>query len=148
MTRVLQIILSTSYIKPEYKKALEDIVAAKSQNKNNIDQGFLNNFATRSMKVFSRLLRGSEGSKIEGVLQEVSRKNLELEGFSLTGLHRESVDKQSLNVEKIILFCIDHGSYVEYDSISKFASTLSGSVLYGAARMSSSQAILESLLEK
>ena len=59
----------------------------------------------------------------------MSKPNLTLEGFSSSRLFKgEEMLVANLSFKKIIVFSLDHGSYVEYNSINKLDDTLKQNV--------------------
>ena len=61
-------------------------------------------------------------------------------------LYKGEIPEKLPKLEKILVFCVDHGSFVEYDSVAKLGEGLKQDVFYGAGQISSGSEILESLL--
>lgn len=105
-------------------------------------------FTSTSLKLFSNILRGAQGSKIEGILQEVLAGSTEIKGFKSQALYggESPARGPSKRPERVVVFCIDSGSYTEYDSVSKLGASSPAQVVYGGCEMSSGRGVLERLL--
>lgn len=107
-------------------KTVIDARTNKSEAQNN---GLLNRFAMKSLNLVSKLLVGSGGSKIEGILSSLLKNNLQIEGFNAVRLHEgEEIPAHELKLKTIIVYCIDSGSYIEYDTINAMSQGYSANV--------------------
>jgi hypothetical protein len=89
----------------------------------------LNRFAAKSLNLVSKLLRGSKGSKIEGVVSSVAKSNLQIEGFNAVRLYEgEQVSAHELKFKTIVVYCVDSGSYIEYETLNALGKSSNSNV--------------------
>ena len=88
----------------------------------------LGKVASKGLNMFSRVVKGERSTRLEEVIRDASRSIFPIDGFEARSPFFEDKLLESqieLDSKCIIVYCVDGGSFNEYDAVHKQALSLS-----------------------
>lgn len=120
---------SESNLAESQKKVIMSLIDARTSKSDASNSGLLSRFALKSLNLVSQFLRGSSGAKIESIVSALLKNNLQIQGFTAVRLYEgDKTPVTEIDFKTVVVYCIDSGSYIEFDALSSLAKTSSSNV--------------------